>query len=38
VIIPGYFSKTANPVDFNDYNAVIDYYNINDKNITKITK
>lgn len=39
VVIPAAFgNKMANPVDFNDYNAVIDYYNINDKNITKITK
>lgn len=37
VIIPGFFSnKMANPVDLNDYNAVINYYGINDKNIAEI--
>ena len=37
VIIPGYLSnRMANPVDFNDYNAVIEYYNINDKNVDEI--
>lgn len=39
VVIPAAFgNRMASPIDFNDYNAVIDYYNINDKNITKITK
>lgn len=32
VIIPGYFSK-GNNVDLNNYDAVIDYFNINDSNI-----
>lgn len=37
VIVPGYLSnRMANPVDFNDYNAVIDYYKIDDKNVQKI--
>ena len=36
VIIPGYFSRTATAVDMNDYNAVIDYYGINDKNIVEL--
>lgn len=40
LVIPAYFgNKMANsPVDFNDYEAVIDYYNLNNKKITKITK
>ena len=37
VIIPAYFgNKSANSVDFKDYNAVIKYYEIDDKNISKI--
>jgi hypothetical protein len=36
VIVPGYFSKTVNNVDVKDYKAVIEYYNIDDKNISKI--
>lgn len=34
VIVPGFFSKSANAVDTSDYNAVIKAYGINDKNIT----
>lgn len=29
-------NKMANPVDLNDYNTVIDYYQIDAKNITKV--
>ena len=36
VIIPGYFSRSLNQVDFNDYNAVIKHFNINDKFVTPI--
>jgi hypothetical protein len=37
VVIPAYFgNKSANPVSTNDYKAVIEYYNIDDKNISKI--
>lgn len=35
VVIPAFFGKSATPqVDFNDYNAVIDYYQL--KGVTKI--
>ena len=37
VIIPGYFSKGTN-LDFNNYDAVIDYFNINDSNIKVLNK
>jgi len=33
VIIPGYFSRGGTAVNFEDYNAVIKAYNINDKNV-----
>lgn len=33
VIIPGYFSKGTQAPDYNDYDAVIDYYKIDDTNI-----
>lgn len=36
VILPGFFSRSAIPVDLNDYNAVIKHFNINDKNVTII--
>jgi hypothetical protein len=37
VVIPAFLgNRMANPVDLNDYNAVINYYGINDKNIEKI--
>lgn len=37
VIIPGYFSnKNANPVDYNNYEEVIKYYDIDEKGITKL--
>jgi hypothetical protein len=37
VVIPAYFgNKTANPVDTKDYEAVINYYGIDDKNVTEI--
>lgn len=35
VLIPGIAGKTSNPVNHDDYNAVIKYYNINDSNVTK---
>jgi hypothetical protein len=39
VIIPGYFSgKSANNVDRNDYNAVINAYNIDDTNVKVLNK
>ncbi|MEZ4787010.1 MAG: hypothetical protein R2790_03805 [Flavobacterium haoranii] len=37
VIIPGYFSnRTAVQVDFNDYDAVIKHYNIDEKKIIQV--
>jgi hypothetical protein len=37
VIIPGFFgNRSANPVDFKDYEAVINYYGINDENVKEI--
>lgn len=37
VVIPAAFgNRMASPVDFNDYNAVINYYGIDDKNVQKI--
>ncbi|WP_146193454.1 hypothetical protein [Flavobacterium sediminis] len=37
VVIPGYFgNKMTASVDFSDYNAVIEYYHIDDSNVTKI--
>lgn len=33
VIIPTVAGKNANTVDYNDYNAVIKYYNLNDTNV-----
>lgn len=37
VVIPGFrANKSSTQVDFNDYNAVINYYQIDTKNITKI--
>lgn len=37
VVIPAYFgNKSANGVDLKDYNAVIKYYDIDEKKITKI--
>lgn len=39
VIVPGYFSgKAANPVNFNDYNAVVNAFQIDDSNIKKRNK
>jgi len=35
VLIPGIAGKTSTPVDHNDYNAVIKFYNINDSNVIK---
>ena len=37
VIIPGYFSKGTS-IDYNDYDAVIKAFNINDSNITVLNK
>lgn len=38
VVIPGYYgNKMSNSIDFNDYNAVIDFYNIKSKDIKRIT-
>lgn len=37
VIVPGYFSKGTN-LDYNDYDAVIKAFNINDSNITILNK
>lgn len=38
VVIPAYYgNKMSNSVDFNDYNAVIDFYNIKSKDIKRIT-
>ncbi len=40
VVVPGYFGNrvsSENAVDFNDYNAVIDFYNIKSKDIKRIT-
>lgn len=31
VVIPANYGRNTNQVDFNDYNAVINYYNINDR-------
>jgi hypothetical protein len=37
LVIPAFENnRMANPVDLNDYNAVIEYYNINDKNVDEI--
>jgi hypothetical protein len=36
VIIPGYFSNRSASVDFNDYNAVIEAYGIDDTNIKQL--
>lgn len=37
VVIPAYFgNRSANSVDLKDYKSVIEYYNIDDKNISKI--
>jgi hypothetical protein len=37
VVIPAFFgNRTANSVDFKDYEAVINYYGIDDKNVTEI--
>lgn len=37
VVIPAFLgNRMTNSVDLNDYNAVINYYGINDKNIAKI--
>lgn len=36
VIIPGYFSKGTQTVDHSDYNAVIEAYNIDDRNIKRL--
>jgi hypothetical protein len=37
VVIPAYFgNKNANNVDVNNYKAVIEFYNINENNISKI--
>lgn len=33
VILPGYYSKNAQPVDYSDYNAVIKAYNIDESRI-----
>lgn len=39
VVIPGYFgNKMATPVDFNDYKAVTNYYDIKEKDIVKISQ
>ena len=37
VIVPGYFSKGTS-IDYNDYDAVIKAFNINDSNITVLNK
>jgi hypothetical protein len=37
VIIPGYFSKNAT-IDFNDYNAVIKAFNIDDSKVIVLNK
>ncbi len=38
VVVPGQFinGRTANPVDYNNYNAVMKYYNIEQENIVKV--
>ena len=36
VIVPGYFSGKKAPVNKSDYKAVIEYYNIDDKNVKVI--
>ena len=37
VIVPGYFSKNAS-LDYNDYNAVVKAFNIDDSNVTLLNK
>ncbi len=37
VIVPGYFSRGGTPVDYTDYNAVIEAYGIDDSNVKKLT-
>lgn len=36
VVVPAIFGRSQNTVDFNDYNAVINYYNINDQNPSRL--
>jgi hypothetical protein len=33
VVVPGFFGKTAQTVDLNDYNAVVQAYNIDDSKV-----
>ncbi|UOX32776.1 hypothetical protein LXD69_12090 [Flavobacterium sediminilitoris] len=33
VIVPGYFSKTTNSIDYSNYEEVIKYFGIDDKNV-----
>jgi len=38
VVIPAYFgNRMEAPIDLNDYNSVLNHYNIDDKYVTKIT-
>jgi hypothetical protein len=37
VVVPGQLqNRTANPVDYKDYHAVMEYYNLSDQNIVKV--
>ncbi|HEY4538917.1 MAG TPA: hypothetical protein VIG94_02775 [Faecalibacter sp.] len=36
VVVPANYGRSATPLDYNDYNAVINYYNINDKNPSQL--
>lgn len=37
VVVPGQLqSRTANPIDYTDYNAVMKYYNLSDQNIIEV--
>lgn len=37
VVVPGQLqNRTANPVDYNDYNAVMEYYNLSEENIVSV--
>ncbi|RUA30591.1 MAG: collagen-like protein [Bacteroidetes bacterium] len=38
VVVPGQFTngRTEAPVDYSDYNAVMEYYNLSDQNIIKL--
>lgn len=36
VVVPGYFAKSAAPIDYNDYNATINAFGYNDAKIIKL--